>query len=101
MASSFYVKKPARVEALLFVMTTCRLIYAALEHRIRHTLEQTGKEVADQKGKPTKRPTARWIFQVFVGIHVLELPDGKQVVLNLKQKHHDILDLLYYWNFYS
>jgi hypothetical protein len=72
-----------------------------LEHRIRHTLEQTGKEVADQKGKPTKRPTARWIFQVFVGIHVLELPDGKQVVLNLKQKHRDILDLLSYWNFYS
>jgi transposase len=93
-ASSFYVKKPERVEALLFVRTTCLLVYAALEHRIRQALEQTGKTVADQKGKPTNRPTARWIFQVFVGIHVLELPDGKEIVLNLKQKHRDILDLI-------
>ena len=100
-ASSFYVKKPERVEALLFVMTTCLLVYAALEHRIRQALEQTGKTVADQKGKPTNKPTARWIFQVFVGIHVLELPDKKQMVLNLQQKHRDILDLLSYWNFYS
>ena len=82
-ASSFYVKKPERVEALLFVMASCLLIYTALEYRIRQALKKQDKTVADQKGKPTKIPTARWIFQLFVGIHVLELPNGKQMTLNL------------------
>jgi hypothetical protein len=29
-------------------------------------------------------------------IPALELPDGKQIALNLKQKHHEILALLSY-----
>lgn len=100
-ASSFYVKKPERVEALLFVMASCLLIYTALEHRIRQALQKQDKTIPDQKGKPTKNPTARWVFQLFVGIHVLELPNGKQMTLNLKQEHRDILSLLSYWNVYS
>ena len=100
-ASSFYVKKPQRVEALLFVMASCLLVYSALEYRIRQSLEKSDKSLPDQKGKPTKRPTARWVFQLFVGIHVLRLPDGNKITLNLKTEHRDILSLLSYWNFYS
>ena len=100
-ASSFYVKKPERVEALLFVMATCLLVYSALEYRIRQALKKDDKNVPDQKGKPTQKPTARWVFQLFVGIHVLALPDGKKLILNLKEEHRDILAVLSYWNFYS
>ena len=100
-ASSFYVKKPERVEALLFVMATCLLVYSALEYRIRQALKKEDKSVPDQKGKPTRKPTARWVFQLFVGIHVLALPDGKKLILNLKEEHRDILAVLSYWNFYS
>ena len=100
-ASSFFVQKPERVEALMFVMTTCLLIYAALEYRIRKLLEDNDKSVPDQKGKQTKRPTARWVFQLFTGIHVLTLPDGKKLILNMKEEHRDLLSLLSYWNFYS
>jgi hypothetical protein len=60
-----------------------------------------GSTIPDQKGMPIKNPTARWIFQLFVGIHVLELPDGKQMTLNLRQEHRDILSLLSCWNIYS
>ena len=100
-ASSFFVKKPERVAALLFVMATCLLVYSALEYRIRQALEKENESVPDQKGKPTQTPTARWVFQLFVGIHVLQLPDGKKLILNLKEEHRSILALLSYWNFYS
>jgi transposase len=100
-ASSFYVQKPERVAALLFVMTSCLLVYAALEYRIRQSLEKENETVPDQKGKPTKTPTARWVFQLFVGIHALTLPDGKKIILNLKEDHRKILSLLSYWHFYT
>ena len=100
-ASSFFVQKPQRVEALMFVMTSCLLIYAALEYRIRKLLEGNNKTVPDQKGKQTTRPTTRWVFQLFTGIHVLTLPDGKKLILNMKEEHRDLLSLLSYWNFYS
>lgn len=100
-ASSFFVKKPERVEALLFVMAVCLLAYSVLEYRIREGLKQSQANVPDQKGKPTQKPTARWVFQLFVGIHLLSLPDGKKVILNLKPEHRSILDVLSYWDFYS
>lgn len=100
-ASSFFVHKPERVEALLFVMTSCLLVYAALEYRIRKVLKAGMKTVPDQKGKPTDNPTARWVFELFIGVHVLLLPDGKHFILNIKNEHRDILSLLSYWNFYS
>ena len=100
-ASSFYVQKPERVEALMFVMTTCLAVYSILEYRIRQALQKAEKTIPDQKGKATSNPTARWVFQLFVGIHVLKLPDGQSVVLNLKSVHRDILELLSYQNFYS
>ncbi len=100
-ASSFFVKKPKRVAALSFVMTCCLLVYTALEYRIRNALLEQDKTIKDQKGKPTDTPTTRWVFQVFVGIHVLSLPNQQTLVLNLNQQHRTILDLLSYWNFYS
>jgi len=41
LTSSLYLKKPERIEALLMIMTCCLMIYAALEHRVRHPLCQT------------------------------------------------------------
>jgi transposase len=82
-------------------MTSCLLIYAALEHRIRKLLEDNNKSLPDQKGKQTKTPTARWVFQLFTGIHVLIMPDGKKLILNIKGEHRELLTLLSYWNFYS
>ena len=100
-ASSFFVQKPERVAALLFIMTTCLLVYSALEYRIRQRLNKEEKFVPDQKGKPTQKPTARWIFQLFVGIHVLYVNEQQRIILNLQTQHRDIISLLSYWNFYS
>jgi transposase len=100
-ASSFYVQKPERVAALTFVMACCLLVYATLEYRIRQSLEKEDQAIPDQKGKPTKKPTARWVFQLFVGIHELKLPNENKLVLNLNENHRKIISLLSYWQFYT
>jgi transposase len=46
------------------VMTACLLVCAALEYRIRTTLATYQASVPDQKGKPTQKPTARWVFEL-------------------------------------
>jgi hypothetical protein len=68
--------------------------------KLTQAIQREDKPIPDQKGKPTERPTARWVFQLFVGIHVLALPDGGSIILNLDQTHRNIIDLLSYWNFY-
>lgn len=93
LASSLFLKNEKRIMALLMVMTLCLLVYAALEHRIREGLEAQERSFPDQKGKPTRRATARWVFQSFVGIHVL-LVAAQQIVLNLSDRHEVILDVL-------
>jgi transposase len=94
MAASLYLKKPERIMALLMVMTVCLLVYAALEYRIRKALQDHGATFPNQKGQPVQNPTARWVFQYFVGIHVLLIPGQWPVVLNLTEEHQQLLKLL-------
>jgi len=93
-ASSFYLKKPERIMALLMVMTVCLLVYAALEYRIRQALKAHNATFPDQKGKPAQNPTARWGFHYFVGIHLLSISGQWPLVLNLTEEHCNLLKLL-------
>lgn len=92
-ASSFFVKKPQRVEALLFIMTLCLTVYAAIEFRIRQQLARQNLSVKNQLGKNIQNPTARWIFATFSGVHLLTTNDLK-IVLNLSQQNRDIVNLM-------
>jgi hypothetical protein len=96
LASTLFLKKVERTMALLMVMTLCLLVYAALEQRIRSTLAKNEATVPDQKGKPTKRPTARWVFELFLDVHLLFITaEGVQVlVMNLKDELRRLLELL-------
>lgn len=94
LASSLYLKKPQRIMALLMVMTVCLLVYAALEYRIRRALKARQATFPDQKGQPIQNPTARWVFQYFVGIHLLLMPGAWPLVLNLTDTHEHLLRLL-------
>ena len=80
--------------ALMAVMTLCLRVYAALEHRIRQSLARQSETFPGQKGKPTERPTARWVFRSFIDIHLLILPTLAEAVLNLKTHHRALLALL-------
>lgn len=94
MASSIFLKSPKRIMALMMVMTICLFVYAALEYRIRQGLKENNLSVSDQKGKPTKRPTARWIFQIFNGIHLLIINGLQCIILNLNKEHQLVLSIL-------
>jgi transposase len=93
-ASSLYLKKPERVMALLMVMTVCLLVYAALEYRIRQTLQAHDATFPNQKGQRVQNPTARWVFHYFVGIHLLSVSGQWPLVLNLTEEHCNLLKLL-------
>jgi len=94
LADSLYIKKPERIEALLFIMTLCLMVYASLEMKIRTSLKDDDEFFIDQKGKPTQNPTTRWVFQTFLDIHILSIGDSEQIVMNLKDYHHTLLRIL-------
>ncbi len=85
-AASFFVKKPERVEALLFIMTLCLSVYAAIEYQIRQTLTKTDQTLPNQLNKQVKNPTTRWLFAMMAGIHVLYVEDNQPIVINLTEK---------------
>jgi transposase len=94
LTDAIYIKSPERIEALLFVMTLCLMVYASLEYRIRKELRLQEKTVSDQKGKPTSKPTARWIFHCFAGIELLIINLKEQIMMNINEMHKLILMLL-------
>jgi transposase len=97
-AHSLFLKKPARIMALLMIMGLCLLIYALAEHHLRSELLRRDETLPDQKGKPTQRITMRRVFQIFEGIHILLIPSTagspQRFILNLNDLHRRILDFL-------
>lgn len=98
-ASSVFLKKPQRIVSLVMIMVLSLLVYSVAQYKLRRVLEEREEHIPDQKGKPTKRPTMRWVFQLFEGIHLLlEIgDDGVEriiAVLNLREVHRKILALL-------
>ena len=77
--------------ALVMVMTVCVLVYAALEYRIRNALKDHGAPLPNHKGQPVQNPTARWVFQDVVGIHVRLIPGEGPLVLNVAEEHQHVL----------
>jgi transposase len=96
LASTLFLKKVERLMALLMVMTVCLLVYAALERRIRTTLAAHRASVPDQKGKPTQKPTTRWVFELFLDVHLLLITQETTQLLtvNLKEELRTLLALL-------
>ena len=66
--SQVYLKKKTRIEALVMIMVLCLMIYFIAEWKLRTRLEEENETVPDQKRKPTKTPTMRWIFFLFQGV---------------------------------
>jgi len=89
--------------ALLMVMTICLLVYAALEQSIRSKLKAHNATFPNQQGKQTQNPTAKWVFNCFVGIHLLIVDEKQRMILNLNERQRSLLDLLGegYWHFYT
>lgn len=97
LCSSVFLKKETRIVALGMVMCLCLLIYMLTQRLIREKLKEHNRTLPNQLGKPTQKPTLRWIFQVFEGVHVIYHridQNLRTVVANIKQFHREVLDLL-------
>jgi transposase len=96
-AHSLFLKKPERIMALIMIMGLALLVYALAERQLRLALEQKNESIPDQKGKPTQKPTLRWVFQIFEGLDILSIWVGDQQVqrqvLNLRPVHLQVLRL--------
>ena len=90
---SFFVEKPERIETMLFLMSLCLLIYNLGQRELRNCLKRVKIGIKNQVGKVTLRPTLRWIFQCFQGIHYVILNEVKGIV-NLTEERRFILSLL-------
>ena len=58
-------------------------------------LKDQQQTLPNQVGKEVQNPTARWVFQLFAGIHLLSIQStGQQLVINLKPIHIKIMKLV-------
>ena len=94
LASTLFLKSVSRLMSLAAIMTLCLLVYAALEYRIRTTLAEADETFPNQSGRPIANPTARWVFQYFMGIHILTIHGTQTVLLNMNGPHRKLLKLL-------
>ena len=78
-ADSVFLKTSERIEAMAMLMGLCLLVYKIGQRQLRLKLSELKTGVKNQLGKLTERPTLRWIFQCFQGIHVVFLNGVKQI----------------------
>lgn len=91
--ASVFVKKPERVEVIAMIMGLCLLVYNLAQRKLRKQLETAEKGVRNQVKKFTKKPTMRWIFQMFQAVHLVKI-NGEKQVSNLTQERQEILQHL-------
>ncbi|WP_346294109.1 IS1634 family transposase [Sphaerothrix gracilis] len=92
-ASSLFVKKAQRVEALALVMALTLMVYTLAERKLRQTLAAQQQTILDQKKQPTVNPTFRWVIQKFQGIHFVQFGHLKQIS-NLTDERRTIIRFL-------
>jgi transposase len=86
--ASVFLKNPKRVAALAMVMGLCLLVYALGERMVREALAKADDHIRDQKGKPTQRPTLRWVFQLFQAVHLVGMGASQQVAGLTEERRH-------------
>ena len=83
--NSVFLKTPQRVAALAMLMGLCLLVYSLGQRSLRHALDLAQQTINNQVGKPTTKPTLRWVFQCFMSIHLLTI-NGVKYITNLTQE---------------
>ncbi len=72
-----YVKNPARVQALAYVLLMAVLVYSILERRVRRALKESGIPLEVYDRRTSLKPTGRSILEHFLGVNVV-LMDGNR-----------------------
>lgn len=91
--SRVFLKNTKRIMALAMIMTLALMVYSLGQRQLRRALEVTHSTLPNQKGKPTARPTLRWILQCFQSIHLVFV-NGIKSVIKLTNRQQLILQFL-------
>ncbi len=78
-----FLENENRIAALSMIMVLCLLIYTFAEWMIRKALEEQDKTVRGQTGKSTKKPSAKWMFQLYRRVRELKEQCGEYVVCRI------------------
>ena len=92
--ASFYLKTPARIGALMMIMTLCLMVYNFAQYSLRKCLDEQGEVVPNQVGKPIKNPTIKWIAELMNMIAVVTIVTEDRrhrIVTNVKKVHQRII----------
>jgi len=91
---SFYLKTPRRIEALMMIMTLCLMVYNFAQYHIRKCLQDNNDVLPNQLGKPTKKPTIKWLSELMVVIAVVTIDENgnkHRIITNVNQVHRKII----------
>ncbi len=91
--SRVFLKSAKRIMALAMIMTLALMVYSLGQRQLRRALELTSSTLPNQKGKPTARPTLRWILQCFQSVHLVFV-DGIKFSIKLTHRQNLILQFL-------
>jgi transposase len=67
--------------ALIMVMTISLLVYSLAERKLRKELAAQACTIGDQKRRPMKTPTIRWVFQKSEDVMILYVYDSYRLKL--------------------
>lgn len=76
---SVFFKTPARIEALMMVMTLCLMVYGLSEYELHRSLQASNQQILNQSKKLTARPSLSWIYFLFRGVNELCIKTGNQI----------------------
>lgn len=88
--SRVFLKTPSRVAALALVMGFALMVYTLAQRQLRQALAAQQETLPNQLGKPTAKPTLRWIFMCFQAVHLIQIDQHRQVA-NLTDTRAKIL----------
>jgi transposase len=91
--SRVFLKSTKRIMALAMIMTLALMVYSLGQRQLRRALEQAHSTLPNQKGKPTARPTLRWILQCFQSVHLVFV-NGIKSRIQLSSRQTLILQFL-------
>ena len=79
------------------IMVLCLMVYSITEWQFRSTLNAKNMTIRDQYKKPTRKPSAKWLYFLFRRVRQIdEIVDNRLVcrILNFTSELVDIVHLL-------
>ena len=55
------------------MMTVCLMVYGFAQYYLREQLKEQTDTLPSQSGKSTDKPSMKWIYRLFHGVHVLKI----------------------------